>query len=1446
MRKTRLLIIATMLAVAFNSYAQWIDLTGNKPNPTTPLIEVHGETQLSFTVYGFNKSQITMNSEIFDVISFPASNASTANIGYPQLPILPAYMEISGNKPVVDIDIHDSIVLNGYNIVPLQNIFSNDDTLFYMNDDVYNTNEFFPLKILETSRAKSVRGHKISPLYIMPARHNPITQQLIIYTSFDITVSNGSSSTKAFDNTIFNTILQSNVMNFDENIRENEDMIKDLLIITPDEYYSALLPYKSWKERSGYRTKITTKSALINEGFQWFADSLDNNIYQGIDAYIKNAYDQWGAQAPEYLLLVGETDRLPTHYWTFYSGNHIGTDYYYTTMDTTNLPDSVNWINDFPDILCGRLSVDNANELNVIIDKILQYEIDPYIESNSWYNNMTFGAAFEAWVPYGNSQDFNDSTDMRFFIQTSEIISNYLILSHEYNINKRYTKNTPKENLYYNNGEPIPDSIYFYPLGSGDQPTSDIIEGINNGRTIINHRDHGSSQNSDTSLEDGWSCPSFKTYHIPQLQNGKMLPVMFSINCQTGWFDGATDEYEDRDHDCFGEELLTYQEGGVVGFLGASRTSYSGYNDEYFKGLYDAMFPGLDPYNSLNQDPAFDLGSVMLHGKLFSYDKYILGNSSIQYPWETSAQKSKVHFEEHHILGDPTLKIRNKAPEHLYVDVNYTENIITVFDENNQPFEKCEVSVIHGSNHHVFVTNENGCIYPSFDITYTTLISTSQHNCIPVFNTPIVNDTTIDHNFPARGDFYLQQNTSASYTGDIIIPKYAQLILESNTTLNANRIIIEEGAEVLLGNNVTINGLDGSSELLVYEDMVLPGDVNIGINTIVKNNNQLTIANASTFVLHDYASLVIENEANLLIEDNATIKGRNLSNKVKINGTLQTGNNIIYTSYSSFETWKGVELNNDQKAYVFGDASFINCDLSGDCKTLSISNSTFEEGGIIMIAENATISNSNFTNGGIEIFNPGNRHATGVHISGCSITGILDTEAKGGIVVKDHPEFSISNNSITNNNCDGISIINSGIETGDHSISGNTISGNTGEYNVAGIRVYQSYAEIKENNIITNNENGVICLNNSNVRLQGFEEAQYVGETQQIMNNDENQVHASSNSFPVYFRFNAVIDEDNTMPLVYFRAQEEEHVDVAYNFWGNNFDPGEDFYPAELFDYEPVWELEYLQENPGPAEMLYTDATQEMQTGNYSQAEAKYKQVVQQYPASKFSKSSLKVLLLLEELNNNNYNQLQNYYSGPQLQNNSILKKLASRLSNNCDIKMEDYPSAITWFEAVIQNPETLEDSVFAIIDLENLYLMMEESGKSSYQGKMVEFIPESREAHYKHRAELLSLLGGEQSNAITAAPAKGDAKATKLVTLEPNPFSNHTTINCQISKPAYVNISIYSLTGQKVLDVADGYKEKGQYRFDVSAKHLPEGIYVYSLQMDGTIKERGKVVLVR
>ena len=60
-------------------------------------------------------------------------------------------------------------------------------------------------------------------------------------------------------------------------------------------------PFKNWKEKKGIRTRIVTKTELINSNppyyLEWIADPLDDGNYTGIDKYIKDAYDEWGSQA---------------------------------------------------------------------------------------------------------------------------------------------------------------------------------------------------------------------------------------------------------------------------------------------------------------------------------------------------------------------------------------------------------------------------------------------------------------------------------------------------------------------------------------------------------------------------------------------------------------------------------------------------------------------------------------------------------------------------------------------------------------------------------------------------------------------------------------------------------------------------------------------------------------------------------------------------------------------------------------------------------------------------------------------------------------------------------------------------------------------------------------------------------------------------------------------
>ncbi len=70
---------------------------------------------------------------------------------------------------------------------------------------------------------------------------------------------------------------------------------------------------------------------------------------------------------------------------------------------------------------------------------------------------------------------------------------------------------------------------------------------------------------------------------------------MFSINCQTGWFDGETDRFPDRNYSCLGEELLRAKGKGVSCFIGATRSTDTFINHIFLKGLIDGLFPDFRP-----------------------------------------------------------------------------------------------------------------------------------------------------------------------------------------------------------------------------------------------------------------------------------------------------------------------------------------------------------------------------------------------------------------------------------------------------------------------------------------------------------------------------------------------------------------------------------------------------------------------------------------------------------------------------------------------------------------------------------------------------------------------------------------------------------------------------------------------------------------------------------
>jgi len=78
-----------------------------------------------------------------------------------------------------------------------------------------------------------------------------------------------------------------------------------------------------------------------------------------------------------------------------------------------------------------------------------------------------------------------------------------------------------------------------------------------------------------------------------------------------------------------------------------------------------------------------------------------------------------------------------------------------------------------------------------------------------------------------------------------------------------------------------------------------------------------------------------------------------------------------------------------------------------------------------------------------------------------------------------------------------------------------------------------------------------------------------------------------------------------------------------------------------------------------------------------------------------------------------------------------------------------------------------------------------------------------------------------------------------------PNPFNPGTTIKFSIPEASFVNLAIYSITGEMVMQVVDRYMPAGNHQFTFVADELPSGIYIYKMTA-GDFSDARKMTLLR
>lgn len=653
MRKLNLLLLIFVTL----SFSEVIHFTRTKTNEATINIEKDGPLSATFDLQipSIGKFPKKQDRGVYDYIQIK-NMPSIQEIGKPSLPVYKCSFAIpEGAKFSFKVLEQKFVFIDNVDVHPAlrpheEGKYSDIDSIYKANGwdvepelefdkKIYEKNAFYPGDLAMVSDVSVFRNTHLAEVRLCPVQYNPVTKKLKVYTKLKVKVEfTGGVYRSGLKNQSENIVKRIAVNGLDHTRRIQtrfDDDKADVLIITTPKFISPVNDLVQWQKQKGYDVLVESKS---------FWDT---------SAVRKAVKDYWDDNdSPEYVLIVGDYEDVPCDSVVI-SGFTIHTDLPYFCLQGNT--------DHFAEMANGRISVSTEAEARQFINKIIKYETDP-TESSDFYQNVMVCSQFEDMA----NNKANDTADKRF-THTAWEIKNHLKDQGYTATHIADVENDEVNPLYFNAdkysfGEPVPEELR-RPNCNWNAVPDDIRTEIDKGKLILLHRDHGT--------EKGWVVPRFYAEHAEGLDNGDMTPVIFSLNCLTGKFK----------HPVVFAEALTRRDDGAVGVVAASRESFSGYNDAFAHGLFDAIWPGTIMKSPKNEnpvaephDPIYTMGDVKLHG-----------HQRMKLCWGSIIPS----FRFFHWFGDPTMEIWTAKPEKLNArHYNLIRPDATSFSLNGMNIEK--------------------------------------------------------------------------------------------------------------------------------------------------------------------------------------------------------------------------------------------------------------------------------------------------------------------------------------------------------------------------------------------------------------------------------------------------------------------------------------------------------------------------------------------------------------------------------------------------------------------------------------------------------------------------------------------------------------------------------------------------------------------------------------
>ncbi|MBI5710352.1 MAG: VCBS repeat-containing protein [Candidatus Eisenbacteria bacterium] len=330
------------------------------------------------------------------------------------------------------------------------------------------------------------------------------------------------------------------------------------VIITNEAMASTLQQLADWKTQSGVPAVVRTMS-FIQQEYPFGADDAER-----VRLFIRDAYTRWGTK---WVLLGGDTDVIPTRnaYTTFYGGENIACDMYYSCLDgnwnadgdslygegyysALNPGDSVDLL---PEVYVGRAPIITAADAQLFVNKCFQYEKTPV---GDYEDHILFFA--EVLFP----QDWTPGTGTS--LDGAQLIEEDILPIMDGVPCVKYAR------LYENYTDAR------WRPGALQERRTVVIDSLNRGYNIAVHVGHG--YRNVMSVGDD----NLTNADAMGLTNGSRLINLYAIDCTSNAIDFPS----------IGEAYLKAPNGGAVTNIGSTRfdfpTAGRSYQQEYFRLLF--------------------------------------------------------------------------------------------------------------------------------------------------------------------------------------------------------------------------------------------------------------------------------------------------------------------------------------------------------------------------------------------------------------------------------------------------------------------------------------------------------------------------------------------------------------------------------------------------------------------------------------------------------------------------------------------------------------------------------------------------------------------------------------------------------------------------------------------------------------------------------------------